>query len=218
MTESAHAARHEARRPALALEGLICVRDDRVLFTDISLALEAGEVLQVEGANGSGKTTLLRALCGLVPLESGRIRWHGRAIEEADSDYFAALAYIGHAPGVKRDLTPRENLAVTRALSAPGDAAHADAALTRLGLATLADTPLRRLSAGQCRRVALAGLLAAPAPLWILDEPFTALDAEGRSLIERLIGEHCARGGLVALSTHQPADLDTPVRTLRLGR
>ncbi len=217
MANAAEAPGSPAPGPALALEGLSCVRDDRELFADISLTLEAGEVLQVEGANGSGKTTLLRALCGLVPLESGQIRWCGRDIDAAGSEYFAALAYVGHAPGVKRELTARENLAVARALGA-GAAAETDAALARLGLGPLADTSLRRLSAGQCRRVALAGLLAAPASLWVLDEPFTALDAEGRCLVEQLIGEHCARGGLVALSTHQPAALDAPVRRLRLGR
>lgn len=206
-----------ADSPALTLEELSCVRDDRELFAPISLNVDFGEVLQVEGANGSGKTTLLRALCGLVPLESGRIRWHGREIEEAGSEYYGVLRYVGHAAGVKRELTPRENLAVTRALGAPSPAASADEALARLGLTPFADTPLRRLSAGQCRRVALAGLLAAPATLWVLDEPFTALDAEGRRLVEQLVGEHCAGGGVVVLSTHQPAELAAPVRTLRLG-
>ncbi|MEX1081984.1 MAG: cytochrome c biogenesis heme-transporting ATPase CcmA [Halofilum sp. (in: g-proteobacteria)] len=201
----------------LALEGLSCVRDDRALFADLSVELAAGEVLQVEGANGSGKTTLLRALCGLVPLETGCIRWQGREIDEAGSDYFAALTYVGHAAGVKRELTPKENLAVMGALSASEQGADVGAALARLGLARLADTPLRRLSAGQCRRVALAGLLTAPTALWILDEPFTALDAEGRELVEQLVGEHCASGGMAVLSTHHRIELAAPVRHLRLG-
>ncbi len=206
-----------APTPALELDGLTCVRDDRELFADISLALHAGEVLQVEGPNGSGKTSLLRALCGLVPLEAGCIRWHGVDVAEADDDYLAQLTYIGHTPGVKRDLTPLENLAVARALSAADGGIEAEQALAQLELATLADTPLRRLSAGQCRRVALARLLVAPTPLWILDEPFTALDAAGRALVQRLIAAHCAEGGLVVLSTHHALELDAAVRELALG-
>jgi heme exporter protein A len=202
--------------PALQLDGLTCVRDDRDLFTDISLALDAGEVLQVEGPNGSGKTSLLRALCGLVPLEAGCIRWHGSDVVEAGDDYLAQLTYIGHTAGVKRELTPLENLAVARALSAADGGIEAAQALARLELAALADTPLRRLSAGQCRRVALARLLVAPTPLWILDEPFTALDADGRALVQQLIAAHCAGGGLVVLSTHHALELDAVVRELSL--
>lgn len=203
--------------PALQLDGLACVRDDRELFAGISLELNAGEVLQVEGPNGSGKTSLLRALCGLVPLEAGCIRWHGVDITEAADDYLAHLTYIGHTPGVKRELTPLENLAVARALSAADGGMDAAQALARLELAALADTPLRRLSAGQCRRVALARLLVAPTPLWILDEPFTALDAAGRALVQHLIAAHCADGGLVVLSTHHALELDAAVRELALG-
>jgi heme exporter protein A len=203
--------------PALQLEALTCIRGDRELFAGIDLELNPGEVLQVEGPNGCGKTSLLRALCGLVPLECGRIRWHGVDVDEAGDDYLGQLTYIGHTPGVKRELTPLENLAVARALSAADGGIDSEQALMRLGLSALADTPLRRLSAGQCRRVALARLLVAPTALWILDEPFTALDADGRALVQHLIAAHCADGGLVVLSTHHALELDAVVRELDLG-
>lgn len=216
---SAPAPESATAAPALAGHDLCCRRGEQVLFAGLELALRPGTLLQVEGPNGSGKTTLLRAVCGLVPLEAGGISWQGMPIEEAADAYHAALAYVGHVPGVKHDLTPRENLAAARALAAPGaDGPPVDTALQRLGLAGLGDTPLRRLSAGQCRRVALGRLLLAPVPLWILDEPFTALDAAGRALVERLLGEHCAGGGMALVATHHALALDDiVVEHLRLG-
>jgi heme exporter protein A len=196
---------------ALAATGLCCLRGERVLFSNLSIELAPGRVLQVEGPNGSGKTTLLRALCGLVPLEAGRIQWRGQDIEEDREAYHADLAYVGHLPGVKHDLSPAENLAVAAALGPRPAALAAGAirdALDRLGLGGFVDTPLRRLSAGQCRRVALARLLVVPAPLWILDEPFTALDVDGRALVEHLLAGHCANEGSAIVATHHPLAAD----------
>jgi len=201
----------------LAAEGLSCRRGEHALFDGLGFDLAPGEVLQVVGANGSGKTTLLRALCGLVPLEAGAVYWGGLDIGEADEIYRAMLAYIGHTPGIKHDLTPSENLATARALADGPLGDPVESALARLGLLGCEHTPLRRLSAGQCRRAALARLLVTPAPLWLLDEPFTALDAAGRALVSQLLGEHRAAGGMAVVATHTELGLDAAsARTLRM--
>lgn len=204
--------------PPLEVRNLCCVRGDRELFSELDLAIAPGEVLQIEGDNGTGKTTLLRAVCGLAPIEEGRVLWRGLDVLEAADEFLGALTYIGHTPGVKRDLSPLENIETAIALTRAEPAAAPEAALGRLGLRGLEDTPLRQLSAGQGRRVALARLLVIPTTLWVLDEPFTALDASGKSLVETMIAEHCGSGGLVLVSTHQPLALDgVRVHHLRLG-
>lgn len=204
--------------PSLAVEALCCERDDRILFEDLGFELAPGGVVQLEGANGSGKTTLLRAICGLTPVAAGAIYWRGSPRDEVADDFRSALTWIGHVPGVKRDLTPRENLAAICALTAVEPAISADAAFDRVGLTGFGDTPLRRLSAGQVRRTALARLLTAPTTLWLLDEPLTALDAGGRILLETLIAEHAAVGGMIVISTHHALDFSaTGVQRLRLG-
>ena len=214
------AARHPRSScyPALGVEGLCCMRGDRVVFEDFGFALEPGGIVQIEGPNGSGKTTLLRAVCGLAPVEAGTIYWRGTPRDEVDDEFRAALTYIGHVPGVKRDLTARENLAAWRALGTGQSTRTPDAAFDRAGLCGLEDTPLRYLSAGQVRRVALARLLAISTPLWLLDEPLTALDADGKALLETLLCEHAAGGGMTVISTHHQLDLaDTPLQRIRLG-
>lgn len=203
---------------ALEADGLRCRRGGRKLFDGLALRLDAGELVQVEGANGCGKTTLLRVLCGLSTPDAGTVRWGGEDIAEARAAFHAALTWVGHAAAVKRDLTPRENLRAAAALATTPPATGVDAALARMGLEAHAGTPLRALSAGQCRRVALARLVLQPTPLWVLDEPFAALDAHGKQLLEGLVAGHCRGGGMVLLTTHQPADFrDLAVRRLRLG-
>lgn len=206
------------RDPWLVVEALCCARDDRLLFEAIGFTLTPGGIVQLEGANGSGKTSLLRAICGLVPVERGRVFWCGTPRDEVLDGFLAALTYVGHVPGVKRDLTPRENLAASRALTTMIPAMPSDTAFDRVGLEGLADTPLRRLSAGQIRRAALARLLVVPTPLWLLDEPLTALDADGKRILEGLIADHAAAGGMTVISTHHALDLAaTPVQRIRLG-
>ncbi|HEX6003623.1 MAG TPA: cytochrome c biogenesis heme-transporting ATPase CcmA [Burkholderiales bacterium] len=187
---------------------LQCVRGDRQLFDGISFALDGGTLLRVAGANGSGKTSLLRILCGLALPAHGAVRWRGEPIGSLREDYHRELIYIGHAPAVKDDLTARENVAISCALGGvPVARATIDAALDRLGLIRYADLPARHLSQGQRRRVALARLAAGRARLWILDEPFTALDTGAVALVVEMLAAHLAAGGVAVITSHQEAAL-----------
>ncbi len=204
--------------PLLAASGLGCVRDDRVLFQDLALTVPAGRVLTIEGANGSGKTSLLRMLCGLAEPDAGVIRWRGTPINEARAGFYAELLYLSHHPGIKAALTARENLALAVRLTGGELQGDIVEALAQFGLAGYEDLPCRGLSAGQQRRVGLARLLLTPASLWVLDEPFTAMDRRGRQFIEALLHRHTTNGGTAIVTTHHPMDLpDEHVERLHLG-
>lgn len=203
-------------QPRLVAERLRCSPARLACAVDLQLA--PGDILQIEGPNGSGKTSLLRVLCGLADAEGGQVRWNGVDIAEDPEAFRRDLTFLGHAAGMKRDLTARENLAAARAIGGGAAGGSLDESLARVGLAGRADVPLRRLSAGQARRVTLARLLTERAPLWMLDEPFTALDADAKRMLETLIVDHCHAGGMALITTHQPADFgDRPVRILALG-
>ncbi len=184
--------------------GLSCIRDDRVLFEGLDFALQAGQVLLLEGKNGSGKTSLLRILCGFREPDAGQVLWCNEAIN--DSRYYADMAYVGHLDGVKKELTVMENLKVALALGQTG-AYSIQQALTKVHLAGYDDVLVQALSAGQKRRLSLARLLITHNALWILDEPFTSLDKQGIALIESLMTEHCADGGMIVLTSHHDIDL-----------
>ena len=196
-----------ASDPLLETVGLSCLRGDRLLFKNLSVRVSTGEVVQVHGPNGSGKTTFLRILCGLRPPDGGHVRWRGREVSPGASEVRAEVQYVGHAGGVKLDLTPRENLDVAIALGARPTGTTADAALVRLGIGRFRDVPARTLSAGQRRRVALARLLTGAAALWVLDEPFTALDARGVAIIDAMLREHAEAGGGAVIASHHPVAL-----------
>lgn len=203
----------------LSVHDLACARGERQLFSGMNFRVLPGEILLVQGGNGRGKTSLLRLLTGLAhPLE-GEVRWRGAPIQKARERYHGEMAYIGHVNGIKDELTPLENLRISAALA--GRTLDEDAAqttLTRLGLGRCLDLPARVLSFGQRRRVALAGLLAAGALLWILDEPLTGLDVHGVALIEGLLRQHTEQGGMVVMTTHQPLSLHgVKIRPLRVG-
>ena len=192
-----------------AARGLACMRGDRTLFAGLSLELAEGQALHVRGPNGLGKTTLLRALCGLSRPARGEVRWRGELITDLADDFTAEVAYVGHLNGIQGDLTAGENLEVARRVFARRTTPPqvVSEALERVGLRAIADRPARYLSQGQKRRLALARLLVLRRPLWILDEPFTALDAASVAGLSALIGEHLAAGGLALIVSHQAFDI-----------
>ncbi|MGJ0516782.1 MAG: cytochrome c biogenesis heme-transporting ATPase CcmA [Methylomicrobium sp.] len=199
----------------LAGVDLSCIRDDRVLFDALNFTVHAGQVLLLEGKNGSGKTSLLRILCGFREADAGRVLWCGEDID--DSRYYMDMAYVGHLDGIKKELTVLENLNVSLALGRPGRFSIADA-LEKVHLTGYDDVPAQSLSAGQKRRLSLARLLITGNRLWILDEPFTSLDKAGIALIESLMREHCAEGGMIVLTSHHDIDLhDAVVQRVHLS-
>ena len=202
----------------LETRSLECVRDDRLLFSDLSLKLADGEVLQIEGANGSGKTSLLRILCGLRRAEAGEVLWQGEDVSDVREDYYANMIYIGHLPCIKGDLTTLENirsLLDTRSQSAPIE--EIDAALTKVGLAGFDDVASKALSSGQRRRILLAFLLLSKTKLWIMDEPLTALDVQGVALVESMLMEHREAGGSAIFTTHHGMQLPCEMSSVTLG-
>lgn len=200
----------------LQVDQLACMRGDALLFRDLSFGLEGGSLLHVAGRNGAGKTSLLRMLCGLMLPEAGEIRWRGKPIRSQREEYHGELLYLGHANAVKDEFSALENLRVACAVAGREiSETQALAALDAIGLAHRADLDARHLSQGQRRRVALARLLLADGiPLWILDEPFTALDVPAVALLARTIESHLTRGGAVIYTTHQ----DVPIASASLQR
>jgi heme exporter protein A len=181
---------------SIEVQNLSCFRNNRVLFSDINFSVSSGELLLVEGLNGSGKTTLLKMLCGLRSYDEGSINFNGQRLTKLDSDYTDKLSYLGHKNGNKADLTVRENLKFS---SKQKDGIECDfyELIKRVGLVKESDQLSAQLSAGQNRRLAIARLLVSQQPLWILDEPFTALDSSGIAMVNALMREHVQQGGLV---------------------
>jgi len=194
-------------------EDLACRRGERLVFAGLSFRLPPGGALVLTGANGSGKTSLLRLLAGLTMPAAGRLAWGTAPIAQDAAGHRSRLHYVGHQDGVKPGLTPRETLvfwAALRGWEMRREASMLAAALAGFALEPVADWPCRWLSAGQRRRLALARLLAIPAPVWLLDEPFSALDQDNQLRLDRAIAEHRAAGGRVVLATHITVGLDSP--------
>jgi heme exporter protein A len=203
----------------LEVVNLECQRGDRRLFTDLGFSLEKGELLHLHGHNGSGKTTLLRTICGLIQPTQGEVRWDGANIRELREEFSRDLVYVGHKNGIKDDLTGVENLRISCALDGiPISQEQAWDALERMGLQGHEDLPTKVLSQGQKRRVSLARLLVNRSPIWILDEPFTALDKAAVGMLQSVISGHVQEGGMVILTTHQEVSLTQgQVKQLQLG-
>ncbi|CAD5701923.1 cytochrome c biogenesis heme-transporting ATPase CcmA [Escherichia coli] len=193
---------------------LLCERDERTLFSGLSFTLNAGEWVQITGSNGAGKTTLLRLLTGLSRPDAGEVLWQGQPLHQVRDSYHQNLLWIGHQPGIKTRLTALENL---HFYHRDGDTAQCLEALAQAGLAGFEDIPVNQLSAGQQRRVALARLWLTRATLWILDEPFTAIDVNGVDRLTQRMALHTEQGGIVILTTHQPLNVaESKIRRISL--
>lgn len=187
----------------LKVDSICCIRQDRCLFEDLSFELHQGQIVQLEGQNGAGKTSLLRILAGFVRAESGKVMWQNVDIAKDNLQFASDTLYIGHKTGVNGQLTALENLSFwleTHGLETDKDLHDV---LAQLGLVGLEDVPVRLLSAGQQRRVALARLWLNKATLWMLDEPFTAVDKKGVELLQQQFKKHLAAGGAIILTSHQ---------------
>lgn len=191
----------------LEANGLACIRDTNVLFENLSLCVQSGQVLVIEGKNGSGKTSLLRILTGIRQQDEGKVTWNGEDISQLATGYRQVMAYMGHQDGIKQELTAFENLQLTRIYGKISDTSL-DEVLEKTGLAAQADTYASNLSAGQRRRLAIARLLLTDCCLWLLDEPLTTLDTSGIKLFENLLKQHIACGGIAVLSSHHDINLE----------
>jgi heme exporter protein A len=199
---------------AFAGRDLACRRGERLVFSGLSFAVTAGGALLLRGPNGSGKSSLLRCMAGLLTPVAGTLTWDRLPTSDDVDAHRVRLRYLGHQDAVKGALTVAENLLMWLSLNGGRDVSAVARALERLGIARLADLPARLLSAGQRRRLALARLLVAPAPLWLLDEPGNALDDDGLARFAELVSQHRAAGGIAVLSSH--GDLGVPGEALTL--
>ena len=199
----------------LSATNLTLIRGERCLFQGLDFALNPGELLLLKGQNGSGKTSLLRAIAGMLSLESGEIFWNEAPVLQQRHEFHGALVWLAYKTGLKGDLTLVENLRFEASLRPQSDNDLA-VVCERVGISRLKRLPLRSLSAGQQRRVALARLVLADVPLWLLDEPFTSLDRDGRHLVMRLVEEHLTSGGMCVMAAHQDVEINATVHRVSL--
>jgi heme exporter protein A len=203
---------------SLRLESITCVRGGRTLFEELNLEIKPGSILRISGDNGSGKSSLLRILCGLLTPHAGKVFWGSDPITEDRDQFHGELIYLGHIPALKADFSAIENL-MSLALLGGQSISNEDAmnALREAALDRQAHRFIRTLSQGQKQRIALSRLLLPqPKSIWILDEPFNALDRDANRALQNLLINHVNRGGIVALSSHQDLQIDDNARVIRL--
>ena len=199
----------------LSAINLTLFRGERCLFSDLGFALNPGELLLLEGQNGCGKTSLMRAIAGLLEFETGEVHWDGRPVREYRQAFHGEMIWMAHRTGLKLDLTLVENLNFESRLRASSDADF-ESVLERLGIQRLKRLPVRSLSAGQQRRVALARMLLSKAQLWFMDEPVTNLDRDGRKLVIQLVNEHLGAGGMCVMAAHQEIEIQGTMHRVQL--
>lgn len=198
---------------------LECLRRNNILFQGLSFSINDGDLLEVDGYNGCGKSSLLQMCVGLIQLSEGEITWNDRNINDIRYQFQSDITYFGHMNGVKEGLSAIENMKVMHALSGYKSGVDYSSILKTIGLAGMENVLVGRLSAGQKRRVGLSRIFMAKSKLWLLDEPFNALDKEGKKIIEQLIIEHCKSGGMTIFSTHQTIEIDAyPLQHIHLGQ
>ncbi len=204
----------------LQVTNLHCARGDRQLLKQVNFHLESTQLMHLRGHNGSGKTTLLRTIAGLLPVQSGTVQWNGQDINQSPQDYRSALLYLGHSNGLKDELNAVENLRMQAIIRGePVEEKAVWRTLQELGLQGHEDIPTKFLSQGQKRRVALARLWLSKATLWLLDEPFSALDQAALEQLQFISREHLRNGGILLLTTHQSVELlQQDHQTLTLGK
>lgn len=203
----------------IKVENITCIRNEEPLFEPVSFSVKSGQVLLITGPNGSGKTSLLRSLTGLSDLtddDEWSIEWNGLDIRQYSQAYRQAISYIGHQPGVKLELTVRENLETISAILGRPEKSSVNQSIIEVGLQAQADTPAQNLSAGQLKRASLSRLILFHSPLWILDEPQASLDKQGMKLLENMIETHLEKNGLIIMTTHQSIKLPES-RTITLS-
>lgn len=194
----------EQEKPLISTTNLTCIREERLLFDQLELAIFSGDIVQIEGPNGSGKTSLLRILAGLSQPYEGNVLYRGQLIDNCKEEFHQNLIYLGHLPGVKGAMSAQENLRFNLALHGINNSdSETKSILSQVNLTGFEDSLASHLSAGQHRRISLARLYKSTARIWILDEPFTAIDKQGVHALEQLFKAHIAKGGCIILTTHQ---------------
>lgn len=203
--------------PLISAVKLTCIREDRILFDGLSFDIHAGNIIQIEGPNGAGKTSLLRILAGLSRPYAGKVNYLGKNITRMRDEFNEDLLFLGHLPGVKSELTAEENLKFNLSISGY-HTPDTKGILSKVNLSGFEDALAGHLSAGQHRRTALARLWHTNSRIWIVDEPFTAIDKKGVEELERLFLHHADNGGCVILTTHQDMGIidDTRLQKIRL--
>ena len=204
--------------PIYSINNLECIRQNNILFQDLNITIKDGELLQISGRNGCGKSSLLQICTGLMEPTSGNILWDNKSIKNYRYEFQSNILYLGHANAIKSALTVEENMKIIHALAGLKSKIDYSKILEEIGMPNMNEIFTHNLSAGQKRRVGLTRLFMSQSKIWYLDEPFNALDKQGKKIIEKIIVEHCKNGGIVFFTAHQKIEIDNyPIKNINLG-